>query len=206
VNADPWRDLDDWARRSAKPSKQEYRDAWEDFGRQPGTRLRWVRTDALRNELRTAGQTVVTVRWGWKPRAVTASGRVFTRRWVPGSWRDITQATGGYPPGMRVSGRDIYLRQFFDESGEPVLYTGGGPVDRYIKFPGGQRWLLFPVLGTGPANAIMTAVDQDGSKIARYRLVKKAAEVTVHPGQQLADELALAIAASAPWLRQRFGA
>src|SRR5215471_11875723 len=88
VNADPWRDLDDWARRSAKPSKQEYRDAWEDFGRQPGTRLRWVRTDALRNELRTAGQTVVTVRWGWKPRAVTASGRVFTRRWVPGSWRD----------------------------------------------------------------------------------------------------------------------
>ncbi len=56
----------------------------------------------------------------------------------------------------------------------------------------------------------MTAVDQAGNKVARYRLarnetgLRKRVEITVHPGQQLTDELTLVIALSAPWLRTYF--
>jgi hypothetical protein len=56
----------------------------------------------------------------------------------------------------------------------------------------------------------MTAVDQAGNKVARYRLVSnppsfwKIVEITVHPSRQLTDELALAILLSAPWLRSCF--
>ena len=51
----------------------------------------------------------------------------------------------------------------------------------------------------------MTAVDQAGNKVARYRLTRYRfgpyeAEITVHPDQRLTGELTLAIAASAPWL------
>ena len=64
------------------------------------------------------------------------------------------------------------LRELLDETGEPVLYTGGRHKDyiagSYIKFPD-QRWLRFPVRGTSLGNAIMTAVDQAGNKVARYR-------------------------------------
>ena len=54
----------------------------------------------------------------------------------------------------------------------------------------------------------MTAVDQAGNKVARYRLTGKLKllpiEITVHPDQQLTDELALVIALSAPWLSSYF--
>jgi len=53
----------------------------------------------------------------------------------------------------------------------------------------------------------MTAVDQAGTKVARYRIIGKpftitqdTMEITVHPGQLLTDELAIAIAISTPWL------
>jgi hypothetical protein len=46
----------------------------------------------------------------------------------------------------------------------------------------------------------MTAVDQAGNKLARYRFTGswKSVEIVVHPGQRLTDELTLAIAALAP--------
>jgi hypothetical protein len=56
----------------------------------------------------------------------------------------------------------------------------------------------------------MTAVDQAGNKIARYRLVRyetdvrRSVEITVHPGQQLTDELALVVTLSALWLHSYF--
>jgi hypothetical protein len=97
------------------------------------------------------------------------------------------------------------LKQLLDETGTPILYTagrhGGRHADGYSKFPG-QRWLRFPVRGT-----IMTAVDQAGNKVARYRLYGgKTTEIIVHPDQRLTDELSLAIAASAPWLSSYFRA
>jgi hypothetical protein len=56
----------------------------------------------------------------------------------------------------------------------------------------------------------MTAVDQAGTKVARYRFAptrtgaRMRVEITVHPDQRLTDELTLAIAESAPWLRSYF--
>lgn len=44
----------------------------------------------------------------------------------------------------------------------------------------------------------MTAVDQAGNEVARYRLNGRTVQITVH--QELTDALALAIALSAPWL------
>jgi hypothetical protein len=62
----------------------------------------------------------------------------------------------------------------------------------------------------------MTAVDQAGNRVTRYRLIEKPAgwdtaprktEIIVHPGWELTDELALAltVAISSEWLGYYFG-
>ena len=117
--------------------------------------------------------------------------------------------------------KDFRLRELLDETGMPILYASGRNYDHSalacITFPD-QRWLRFPVRGTRQANAIMTAVNQAGNKVARYRVIGmipgpsaphfsglwKTIEITVHPGQQLTDELALALTISAPWLCSYF--
>lgn len=62
----------------------------------------------------------------------------------------------------------------------------------------------------------MTAVDQSGNKVARYKTLAKgldpgrsfglsqAIEITVHPSRKLTDELTLALAISAGWLVSYF--
>ena len=112
------------------------------------------------------------------------------------------------------------MRELLDETGMPILYASGRNYNHSagvcITFPD-QRWLRFPVRGTRQANAIMTAVNQAGNKVARYRMIGtiprisslvpglwKAIEITVHPGQQLTDELVLALVISAPWLASYF--
>jgi len=81
-----------------------------------------------------------------------------------------------------------------------------------VTLPDGQ-WIRFPVRGTKRANAIMTAVDQAGDEVARYRIIGSklgrtilwnAIEIAVSPSQELTDELVLAIAISAPWLSSYF--
>jgi hypothetical protein len=242
MNADPWRDLatdpycirrqpGDIAGHIAAPSQQEYADAWRDFGQQPGTRLSLVPTGAGRHELRTAEQqTVATAQYRLATTTLNAGGRTLTLEAVTvRSWPGIAGTISRDRPDLpahalrRQAGeREAWLRQLLDETGTPVLYTGGHHAgleiggqhtDRYacgyIKFPG-HRWLRFPVRGTRRANAVMTAVDQSGNKVARYRLARKETglrrrvEITVHPGQQLTDELALALALSAPWLSSYF--
>jgi len=236
MNADPWgalaadpycirREPGDPARRVAKPSKQAYKDAWDDFARQPGTRLSWVRTGARRNELRTAEQQPIASSGPGRPAALTAGGRTFT--WIrvtKSSWPGIaTTISPEYPYAAahmrkrqaenQTGDNNPRMYQLRDETGIPVLYTAGRHFNRdasgYIKFPG-QRWLRFPVRGTRRADVIMTAVDQAGNKVARYRLirygrsVRRTTEITVHPDRRLTDELALVIAASAPWLSLYF--
>jgi hypothetical protein len=98
-------------------------------------------------------------------------------------------------------------QELIDETGTPILYTTGrnfaGRACAWIMFPD-QRWLRFPVRATTGANGIMTAVDQAGNRVARYRILDKgldpgwkssfglshSIEITVHPGQKLTDELA----------------
>jgi DivIVA domain-containing protein len=104
------------------------------------------------------------------------------------------------------------LTELLDQTGTPILYTSGDNYQHYaearITFTD-QRLLCFPVRGTTPANAIMTAVDQAGNKVARYRATGKLGlrnrmEITVHPRQLLTDELALALVIAAPWLWSYF--
>jgi DivIVA domain-containing protein len=236
MNADPWghlaassycirRQPGDPAMRVRMPSEQEYADAWREFARQPGTRLSWVPTGVLRHELRTAEQQpIASCRGGWVTTTLTAGGRTFTWRRVRSSWPGIADTISHDRPdspahildrkaGKEAGKKDFSLSQLRDETGIPVLYTDSWR----IMFPG-QRWLRFPVRGTKRANAIMTAVDQAGNKVARYRLIRdgsvwrtiyggsvwRTTEITVHPDQRLTDELALAITISAPWLDERF--
>jgi hypothetical protein len=70
-----------------------------------------------------------------------------------------------------------------------------------------RRWLRFLVRGTEPENAIMTAVDQAGNRVARYRQLADDPDpggwgevvITVHPDRELTHELVLAIVISAGW-------
>jgi hypothetical protein len=54
----------------------------------------------------------------------------------------------------------------------------------------------------------MTAVDQSGNNVARYRFTGRmrapTVEIAVHPGQPLTDEMVLALAISPNWLTLYF--
>jgi hypothetical protein len=86
-----------------------------------------------------------------------------------------------------------------DETGAAVLYISGTHYDHRAdtrtSFPDG-RWLRFPIRGTDTSDAIMTAVDETGKRVARYRCTGADTEIIVHPDCQLTDELTLVIAAS----------
>jgi len=220
ISDDPWRDLavaqltlGEWA---------SFETAWRDFGQLPGTRLWWGEAGRGLTELRTAEQhTLASVRRsfmsGYLGGTVSTGGRSFTyeRRSV----RDRTEPdpeTWGRRSGM--------VRRWYrltDETGTPILYEScRGNFDMRapacIKFPD-QRWLRFLVRGRGPS-AIMTAVDQAGSRVVRYRFIdkdsgslrtavlglSKPVEIIVHPSWKLTDQLTLALAISGRWLDSYF--
>jgi DivIVA domain-containing protein len=229
------------ARQDWKYLTRECAGAWRDFGQQPGTHLRWVRAGPARRDLRTAEQQTMawrihlrsasaSYRYG-RPPTISTGGRTFTLKWGTGSsWPDIAELVRCSRPPARLRRRKrqakassqepsradgLRLGKLLDETGTPVLYASG---EHYFHHAGGsitfpdQRWLRFPVRGTGThaGNAIMTAVDQAGNKVARYRFTRRpffagaTMEITVHPGQPLTDELVLAIAISAPWVHRYF--
>jgi hypothetical protein len=189
-----------------KPSRKASRayfaercnNAWRDFGQQPGTHLRVG--GKLRDELRTAEQQTLASGGVWH---VRAGGRKFkvTSRARP---HETPPKTWSNPSLTRWEG-------VVDEAGMPILYTSGinfrCRASASIMFPD-QRWLRFLVRGTRKANAIMTAVDEAGNRVARYRTIhhrgSKSVEIIVHPDWKLTDELALALAISARWLESYF--
>jgi len=218
---------------------EECGNTWRNFGQQPGTQLRWGRAGrrllrGARYELRTAEQQTISSRDG-RRLTMPVGGRTFTYKktgvparstadsWPPGiaglaarSWRDDT---GHYAAETMSSREHRYqarrVDELVDETGIPILYTSGQNFDRRayacVTFPD-QRWLRFLVRGTEPWNAIMTAVDQAGNRVARYRKStgdppweRAEAEITVHPDRKLTDELVLAIGISAEWLETYFG-
>jgi hypothetical protein len=216
----------------------ECRNAWRDFGQAPGMHLRWGRAGRRRlggacYELRTLQQQTIASRDGQRL-TVLAGGRSFTYKktdiparstadsWPPGiaelaarSWRDSAGHYAAETMGSKAQRREARTaRELVDETGIPILYSSGKNFDRQayacVTFPD-QRWLRFLVRGTEPGNAIMTAVDQAGNRVARYRKStgdppweRAEAEITVHPDQRLTDELVLAIAISAEWLESYF--
>jgi hypothetical protein len=230
-DAPSWRARLKYRVQDEKYLTQECADAWRDFGQQPGTHLRWARAGPVRSDLRTAGQqTIASLRYGLRT-TLSTGGRTFTWKRVTGSsGPDVAETVhrsnresgprhffdASALPAKRKDGVTaravLQLRELLDEMGTPILYISGRRMARaFITFPD-QRWLQFPVRGTTRANAIMTAVDQAGNKVARYRMIGSQlrwnragrVEITVHPGHQLTDELALAIVISAPWLRSYF--
>jgi DivIVA domain-containing protein len=233
ADIDPWRDLaaDPWCFRRepgdpavliTEPSSEEYADDWRDFDRQPGTRLSWEQTGKKQREVRTSDQQAIAsvnyARWtvsGLKNRTLSAGGRTFIIKPVQAdTWPRAAKIISRDRPiaaHMLLRHTDeMYsssLRELLDETGKPVLYKGGwhSPyyAGSYIKFPD-QRWLRFPVRGTGRENAIMTAVDQAGNKVARYRFTGARIEIAVHPDHRPTEELALVIAVSATWVVDYF--
>jgi hypothetical protein len=232
------RDAAEQPRNSRAYFAEECANAWRDFGQAPGMHLRWGRTGRrlLRgacNELRTAQQQTIASRDGQRLTVLTG-GRSFTYKktdiparstadsWPPGiaqlaarSWRDSAGHFAAETMSSKAQRREARTaRELVDETGIPILYSSGQNFNRRayacVTFPD-QRWLRFLVRGTEPWNTIMTAVDQAGNRVARYRKStgdppweRAKAEITVHPDQRLTDELVLAIAISAEWLESYF--
>jgi DivIVA domain-containing protein len=237
--APSWRAVWKYEARNRKYLAQECANAWRAFGQEPGAHLRWVRAGAARHELRTAEQQAIALIRSGRTAAASTGGRTFTWKRVTASVRpDIDeiirrscrcgpvhlldaatprsrkrQAEASSQKPSRAVHVHLNLREFLDEAGMPILYTSGMNYDlsaeACITFPD-QRWLRFPVRGTRRANAIMTAVDQAGNKVARYRIIRPnflpsgPVEIIVHPDWKLTDELALAVVISAPWLSSYF--
>lgn len=228
LSSDPWRDL---------AVAQGIQGRVREPATQPGTYLWWetIRSGAwdgrrTEYELRTADHQVLASIW---PGTVTACGRTFTfsrpeiparstaDSWPPGiaelaarSWRDRAghfTAETMKNSAQRMEARGV--REVVDETGTPILYLSGMNFDRRacarITFPD-QRWLRFLIRGTKRATAVMTAMDQAGNKVARYRNAGRrlhpgqTVEIAVHPDRELTDELILAIALSTPWLAGYF--
>ena len=171
--------------------------------------------------------------WITSSRTVSAAGRSFTvsrpeiparstaDSWPPGiaeiaarSWQDRNghHASGTMIHPMPLVGAPR-VSELVDEAGTSVLYLSGDNFDQRacarVTFPD-QRWLRFLVRGIHQANAIMTAVDQAGNKVARYRGTGRrfhpgeTTEISVHPDRELTLELILAIAISAPLVTRYF--
>ncbi len=209
---------------------EQCRNAWRDFGQVPGTHLWWGGAGKSKMALRTAEQQTLASTQGLLRMTFSAGGRSFTYRRAsvesssPAVAELSTRAArddfghfarnsgiGLIRNELRGPGRPVW--ELVDETGTPILYTSGRNYDwrarASIMFPD-QRWLRFLVRGNKRLNAIMTAVDQAGNRIARYRIISHRSsgwdtvEITVHPDWKLTDELALAIAISAPWLEGYF--
>jgi hypothetical protein len=211
--------------------------AWRNFDQQPGMYLRWervkrsARPSRVEFELRAAGQQAIASLRG--DLTISAAGRRFTLNtlkipdrstadsWPPGiaelaarSWQD----QAGHFAAETMTNKMLEargIRELIDETGTPLLYTSGHNFDcrapARITFPD-QRWLRFMVRGTHRQNAIMTAIDQAGHRVARYRQAGQRflpwattpVEIVIHPDRKLTDELMLAIAISPPWLHSYF--
>jgi hypothetical protein len=213
---------------------EECQRGWRGFDLLPGVHLwrngGWPR---LKDELRTAEQqAIATVR----PPTITTGGRNFTWKEVRRErYSDpviaeiiasaIQDSSGHFDAetsrriqqARQGEGWEVLpgLWELIDDAGAPILYVTGmalyGTGMEGISFPD-QRRLRFRIRGAHSTNGIMTAVDQAGNRIARYRITSHAdgvgpgkTAITVNPSWELADDLVLAITAAADWLTAAFG-
>jgi DivIVA domain-containing protein len=218
---DPWRNLavtaqftrteiGDLAGATTRQARQQlqayysvkcWKSRGRDFDELPGMHLRWEWTGITHRELRTQEkQTLVDCR-GASQLTFGASGRTFA---LLGDQLVDKAKISSYGLGKYETG----------EARIPVLYVVGEHCGRRpggsIRFPD-QGHLQFPVQATERGNAVMTAVDEAGNRVARYRgpgtpFFRDPVEITVHPDWELTDQRALALAISAGWLRSYFSA
>jgi hypothetical protein len=130
------------------------------------------------------------------------------------SWRDCAgHFAAGPMSGSGQLEQAHMIGELVDEAGTPIMYRHGRNLNHRayacITFPD-RRWVRFWVRGIHRKHGIMTAVDQAGKKVARYRITDeyrtKSVEITVHPDQKLTDELVLMIMESAEWLASYYRA
>jgi len=219
MTQDPWRDLavtaqftrteiGDLAGATTRQARQELRGyysvkCWkaraQDFDGLPGVRLRWEWAGLTRRELRTQEKQAIVDCRGVSRLSFGAAGRRFA---LIGDQLVDEAEIPSYRPGKHGTGGARI----------PVLHVVGKHYDHSpggsIRFPD-QGQLQFPVQATERANAVMTAVDEAGNRVARYRnpfrpLFRDPVEITVHPDWELTDQRALALAISAGWLRSYF--
>jgi hypothetical protein len=195
-----------------------------EYDQEPGVCLRWekVRGGFLSAgwafELRTADQQAIASVLGWpNVGSMTAStgGKTFTwnRRWNDRPARPAPPVLAELVKGWGQDPRKI--RELIDDTGTPILYVSGesynGQIDVRITFPD-RRWFQFRIRATERRDAFMTATDQAGKKVARFRVSRVTrfnqhlaeVEIVVHPDRTLTDELVLAVAISPPWLHHYF--
>jgi hypothetical protein len=225
--ADRHRGVQAWLA-SDKHFAGECANAWRDFGQEPGTRLLYGRARGGHELCAADGETIAFRGGQLRVQTVSTGGRSFTfkkirpARSTPPGFAEILARSERDFDGHFAKNRHSWMllndpliaprrnvRELADEAGTPILYTSGQNFGSRawtrISFPD-QRWLRFLVRGTQKGNAIMTAVDQAGNRAVRYRIINSryfagdTVEITVRPDWKLTDELALAIAISAPWL------
>jgi DivIVA domain-containing protein len=211
---------------------KECAEACRDFGARPGTQLDLVRTGVGRWELLLTAEQYALVSARTVPaRTYVRDGHTYRLSRVRAAqWPAVAAEIGSKRPGSpahlprtepdprtgaeaarrndATARKDFTLKSLADRTDPPVLYTGGGHIDRrpggYVQFPG-RRWLQFPVRGTSRSNAIMTAVEPTGRQVARYMIGdRRAIHITVHPDQRLTDELILTLALTARWVSSYF--
>jgi hypothetical protein len=198
IAEDPWGDLP--VARVAQRTSEKYAfelqcdSAWRDFGQLPGTHLWFGKAARRLTELRTAEEQTLASVLGDRTKTFSAGGRSFTLQPTPTevsasaavaelSARADWDYFGHYAQNTRIRAILTKLRiQFLDvheladETGTPIFYTKGRNYNwrarACVMFPD-QRWLRFLVRASRPGNAIMTAVDQAGNRIARYRFTDK---------------------------------
>jgi hypothetical protein len=101
--------------------------------------------------------------------------------------------------------REVY--ELVEEAtGQVVLWRIGQHRDEYdggfIVFAD-RQWVRFPVLGGGTLssrNHVMTALDQRGRRLVRYRLERLHETIRVNPTRQLDNSLLAAISITLGWL------
>jgi hypothetical protein len=236
--------VSDRARAGWSHFSEECWKAWRDFGQLPGVRMRWGRVRGGpvrpgRYELRTEEQHVLACHDGGRATTVRVGERSFTyrRHSVPvGSTANLASPAiaeiaarswwdrSGHFADKTMNGRTQHKQthakvdELVDETGTPILYlhTGNanGRACACITFPD-QRWLRFLVRGTRHWNAIMTAVDQAGNRVVRYKRSTESKavrwtdpggpiDIIVNPDWKLTEDLVLAIEGSAGLLERYF--
>jgi DivIVA domain-containing protein len=117
---------------------------------------------------------------------------------------------GGHHLSKDVSAQSCHLlglqEATDDATGVGVLYISGQTLSRRcwmrITFPDG-RWLRFLVRGDLSTSGIMTASDQSGRRLVRYKVARPLSteiKLVVNPSIALSEELLLAMSLSAPSL------
>ena len=188
--------------------RREARQEWERVASLPGTRVVWKWQAKNQYELVVNEICMATMQFGLfggvktlsidvDDRRVDYECRRFWQRWQAGGASKLVEVT----------------------SGRPAFITTGTHLDHHangtIELPG-HGTFGFPVQGTSPLNAVMSAVDESGKSQLHYRIgdpklaVKTgqrldSVEVVIAPEVQMPMEsVLLLIAASSSWLHTYF--